>query len=149
MITCIFVWITVVDIYLSVNEDRKHTSKMNPKTQKVADLQHPKPKTAFNVSLIGFDNIFDPNNVPSNNKCDTVETDDNDEDEDDEDIQSDDFEKTHTLCAAFTVVSLVLLFVFEFVTMVVYLIISNGTKSSKVKGPMGDLLSCFDHLTLS
>ena len=96
---------------------------MNPKTQKVADFQHPKPKTAFNVSLIGFDNIFDPDIVPSNNKCDTVETDDNDED-----IQSDDFEKTHTLCAAFTVVSLVLLFVFEFVTMAVYLILSNGTQ---------------------
>ena len=122
---------------------------MNPKTQKVADFQHPKPKTAFNVSLIGFDNIFDPDIVPSNNKCDTAETDDNDEDEDDEDIQSDDFEKTHTLCAAFTVVSLVLLFVFEFVTMAVYLILSNGTKSSKVKWPMVDLRSRFANLSLS
>ena len=43
-----------------------------------------------------------------------------------EDVISDDFEKTHTLCAAFTVISLVLLFLVEFLIMAIYLVLSNG-----------------------
>ena len=45
-----------------------------------------------------------------------------------DDKRSEDFEKTHTLCAAFTVVSLVILFVTEFLVMSIYLIISNGKR---------------------
>ena len=59
-----------------------------------------------------------------------------------EDVISDHFEKTHTLCAAFTVISLVLLFLFEFLIMAIYLVLSNGgfkikqcdnNKSNKIK----------------
>ena len=46
--------------------------------------------------------------------------------DDDDDVVSQDFEKTHTLCAAFTVISMIFLFLMEFVLMAIYLIVSNG-----------------------
>ena len=93
--------------------------KISP--QRVADIQN-YPKSAFSVDLHEIENFIDQDDV-------IIKQDHDEESEVEEvhaDIQSDDFEKTHTLCAAFTVVSLVILFAIEFLTMSIYLIISNG-----------------------
>ena len=78
------------------------------------------PIAAFGVDLEDVDINID----------EAVKNDDDDEEIEDEndDLASLDFEKTHTLCAAFTVVSLIILFIMEFFLMAVYLIISNGKK---------------------
>ena len=77
------------------------------------------PIAAFGVDLEDVDLNID----------EAVKDDEEEEDEiedENEDLASLDFEKTHTLCAAFTVVSLIILFIMEFILMAVYLIISNG-----------------------
>ena len=96
--------------------------------KRISDIQN-YPKSAFTVDLHDIENFIDQNDV-------IINTEDYDEKTDSEiegppdDKRSEDFEKTHTLCAAFTVVSLVILFVTEFLIMSIYLIISNG-KCSK------------------
>lgn len=80
------------------------------------------PIAAFGVDLEDVDLNID----------EAVKDDEEEEDEiedENEDLASLDFEKTHTLCAAFTVVSLIILFIMEFILMAVYLIISNGERT--------------------
>ena len=84
---------------------------------KIFDIQATHPKQAFEE-----DDEVDVEDVV----LETAEEDGSDVDEEMEDVISDDFEKTHTLCAAFTVISLVLLFLVEFLVMAIYLVLSNG-----------------------
>ena len=84
---------------------------------KIFDIQATHPKQAFEE----YDEV-DVEDVV----LETAEEDGSDVDEEMEDVISDDFEKTHTLCAAFTVISLVLLFLVEFLVMAIYLVLSNG-----------------------
>ena len=97
-------------------------NKFSP--QRVSDIQN-YPKSAFTVDLHDIENFIDHDAViDDEGDCD----DEAEEEEDPSDKRSDDFEKTHTLCAAFTVVSLVILFILEFLIMSIYLIISNGKR---------------------
>ena len=84
---------------------------------KIFDIPATHPKQAFEE-----DDEVDVEDVV----LETAEEDGSDVDEEMEDVISDDFEKTHTLCAAFTVISLVLLFLVEFLVMAIYLVLSNG-----------------------
>ena len=97
-------------------------NKFSP--QRISDIQN-YPKSAFTVDLHDIENFIDQDTVidDEGDSDDEVE-----EEEDPADKRSDDFEKTHTLCAAFTVVSLVILFILEFLIMSIYLIISNGKR---------------------
>ena len=100
-------------------------NKFSPK--RISDVQT-YPKSAFTVDLHDIENFIDQDAVIVKTDDDEGETDDEAEEMDPADKRSDDFEKTHTLCAAFTVVSLVILFVLEFLIMSIYLIISNGKR---------------------
>ena len=97
-------------------------NKFSP--QRISDIQN-YPKSAFTVDLHDIENFIDQDTV---NDDEGDSDDEVEEDEDPADKRSDDFEKTHTLCAAFTVVSLVILFILEFLIMSIYLIISNGKR---------------------
>ena len=84
---------------------------------KIIDIRTTGPKQAYEEDKVNTEDVV-------------LETEDEEEDGSDvdvmEDVISDDFEKTHTLCAAFTVISLVLLFLIEFLIMAIYLVLSNG-----------------------
>ena len=97
-------------------------NKFSP--QRISDIQN-YPKSAFTVDLHDIENFIDQDTV---NDDEGDSDDEAEEEEDPTDKRSDDFEKTHTLCAAFTVVSLVILFILEFLIMSIYLIISNGKR---------------------
>ena len=97
-------------------------NKFSP--QRISDIQN-YPKSAFTVDLHDIENFIDQDAV---NDDEGDSDDEVEEEEDPADKRSDDFEKTHTLCAAFTVVSLVILFILEFLIMSIYLIISNGKR---------------------
>ena len=98
-------------------------NKFSP--QRISDIQN-YPRSAFTVDLNDIENFIDQDDVIT--KPDGDEGSDAEAEEDPADKRSDDFEKTHTLCAAFTVVSLVMLFMLEFLIMSIYLIISNGKR---------------------
>lgn len=99
-------------------------NKFSP--QRISDIQN-YPKSAFTVDLHDIETFIDQDTVIAKTD-DEGDSDDEAEEEDPADKRSDDFEKTHTLCAAFTVVSLVILFILEFLIMSIYLIISNGKR---------------------
>ena len=84
---------------------------------KIFDIPATHPKQAFaDNDEVNIEDVV----------LETAEEDGSDVDDEMEDVISDDFEKTHTLCAAFTVISLVLLFLVEFLVMAIYLVLSNG-----------------------
>ena len=102
-------------------------NKFSP--QRISDIQN-FPKSAFTVDLHDIENFIDHDTViaKTDDEGDISDNEAEEEEEDPADKRSDDFEKTHTLCAAFTVVSLVILFILEFLIMSIYLIISNGKR---------------------
>lgn len=109
-------------------------NKFSP--QRISDIQN-YPRSAFTVDLNDIENFIDQDDVIT--KPDGDEGSDAEAEEDPADKRSDDFEKTHTLCAAFTVVSLVMLFMLEFLIMSIYLIISNGKRQISLYWPFAPL----------
>lgn len=103
-------------------------NKFSP--QRISDIQII-PKSAYTVDLHDIEDYIDQDDVIINTDHDNAESDTGAEDVP-PDKRSDDFEKTHTLCAAFTVVSLVILFILEFLIMSIYLIISNGKRQIRL-----------------